>query len=316
MNAFRDLILPSRRSSRFVIALAAGFLLLKPAGAAELFKQLLTLTAPHASEAETNKVLEELNRTVSDLQPRVAHAQSPEETIRVLNSYFFEEKGFRLSDLFLPNDLLQSRSGSCLGLSFLYLAVAEKLNLPMVGVETPGHFFVRYEDRIKNVGYEIETTRKGKFKRIRLKNARASLTLNQSLSHFMTNLAAFYIKEGDLKSAEGPVLRALEFDRNNPRAYYNRSIIFLARGEILQAKDDLERSLALDPEDPFALSLMGVALAALGRQQDGERYCVKAIGKDSKEPSFYSNLALAYLLNGEARKADVLIEKGRRVALQ
>jgi regulator of sirC expression with transglutaminase-like and TPR domain len=54
-----------------------------------------------------------------------------------------EVKDLSLETVLLSR-VLEKRRGSCVGLSGLYLALGETLNLPLRGVLVPGHFLVRY----------------------------------------------------------------------------------------------------------------------------------------------------------------------------
>ncbi len=92
------------------------------------------------------------------------------EKIRAINDYIFSEMRFRFPphslhakdiDLytFLPS-VLDSRKGVCLGVSILYLSLAQRLELPLESVTPPGHIYVRYvaeDGEITN----IETTARG-----------------------------------------------------------------------------------------------------------------------------------------------------------
>ena len=92
-----------------------------------------------------------------------------EEMIRTINHFVFNEMGFRFpphslyaKDIdiytFLPS-VLDSRRGVCLGVSILYLCLAQRLNLPLEMITPPGHIYIRYHkgDKIIN----IETTARG-----------------------------------------------------------------------------------------------------------------------------------------------------------
>lgn len=59
----------------------------------------------------------------------------------------------------LPHTVIQHKKGSCLGVSLLFLLLAEKLDYPLYGVLLPGHFFVRYDNgkKFRN----IEPNKKG-----------------------------------------------------------------------------------------------------------------------------------------------------------
>ena len=95
------------------------------------------------------------------VQPRVVAARNAAERVRALNSYFFEDMGFR-GDGFLdsreslvPDDVLRRRSGYCVGLAAVYLALAGEINLPLRGVSTPTHLFVRYDDGREKINVEL-----------------------------------------------------------------------------------------------------------------------------------------------------------------
>ncbi|MBS0620133.1 MAG: hypothetical protein JSS61_01565 [Verrucomicrobia bacterium] len=100
---------------------------------------------------------------------RLPENASDEEKIRAINRFIFQEMQFRFPphslyandiDLytFLPS-VLDGRRGVCLGVSILYLCLAERLDLPLEIITPPGHIYVRYHegDQIIN----IETTARG-----------------------------------------------------------------------------------------------------------------------------------------------------------
>ncbi len=95
---------------------------------------------------------------------------SPLEKIRAINSYIFSEMRFRFpphslhaKDIdvytFLPS-VLDSRRGVCLGVSILYLCLAQRLELSLQAITPPGHIYVRYVDAEGNIT-NIETTARG-----------------------------------------------------------------------------------------------------------------------------------------------------------
>jgi len=85
---------------------------------------------------------------VGRLAERVAARREPAAADR-LNAVVFGELGYErevertdLGFVLLPS-VIAGRRGSCVGLSSLYLAVAERAGLAMEPVMVPGHFFVR-----------------------------------------------------------------------------------------------------------------------------------------------------------------------------
>lgn len=100
---------------------------------------------------------------------RININDSPQVKIRGINHFVFEEMGFRFPphstyakdiDLytFLPS-VLDSRRGVCLGVSILYLCLAQRLNLKLEIVTPPGHIYVRWHQGDEEVN--IETTARG-----------------------------------------------------------------------------------------------------------------------------------------------------------
>ncbi len=87
------------------------------------------------------------------------------EKIAAINEFIFHEMRFRFPphslyakdiDLytFLPS-VLDSRQGVCLGVSIIYLCLAQRLDLPLEIITPPGHIYLRYGD------VNIETTARG-----------------------------------------------------------------------------------------------------------------------------------------------------------
>ena len=93
----------------------------------------------------------------------------PEQKIRAINKLVFDEMGFRFPPhslyakdvdkyTFLPS-ILDSRHGVCLGVSILYLSLAQRLDLTLEAITPPGHIYVRYREGNKVIN--IETTARG-----------------------------------------------------------------------------------------------------------------------------------------------------------
>ncbi len=91
------------------------------------------------------------------------------QKVHEINRFIFEEMNFRFPphsvyakdiDLytFLPS-VIDNRRGVCLGVSILYVCLAQRLGLEMVIITPPGHIFVRYPAQDGDLN--IETTLRG-----------------------------------------------------------------------------------------------------------------------------------------------------------
>lgn len=77
------------------------------------------------------------------------------ELIEALNHYFFEELGFTGNresyydaDNSYLNQVLDRRLGIPISLSLIYLLLARRLRIPVVGISMPGHFLLQYNDSL------------------------------------------------------------------------------------------------------------------------------------------------------------------------
>lgn len=94
----------------------------------------------------------ELDRLSDEIALRLIRKNRPEEIIRQINRYLFLEQGFHGNtrnyydpDNSYLNRVLERRAGIPISLSIVYLLVAKRLGLAIVGVGLPGHFMLKYE---------------------------------------------------------------------------------------------------------------------------------------------------------------------------
>ncbi|MCY0863890.1 MAG: transglutaminase-like domain-containing protein [Sulfobacillus sp.] len=77
------------------------------------------------------------------------------ELIEAFNQYFFEDLGFagNRDNYYDPdnsyiNQVLDRRLGIPISLSAVYLLIARRLRIPVVGIGMPGHFLLQYNDSL------------------------------------------------------------------------------------------------------------------------------------------------------------------------
>lgn len=95
--------------------------------------------------------IDRLARTVAGRLPKDA---KPQSKLEELNKFLFKERGFHgshseyytKSNSYL-NEVIDDREGLPITLSVLYLEIARRLKLEVVGVPLPGHFVVRHEPK-------------------------------------------------------------------------------------------------------------------------------------------------------------------------
>lgn len=182
---------------------------------------------------------------------RVSLHDTPKAKIRAMNHFIFEEMGFRFPphstyakdiDLytFLPS-VLDSRRGVCLGVSILYICLAQRLNLNLEIVIPPGHIFVRW--RQVNEIINIETTARG----IHLPDEE------------YLGIDLRYLPQCDIKETIG-------------MAHYNQASVYWERQEYDKAMAAYQKAWPYMPNHKLMTALMGFTAILQGNEEKGREY--------------------------------------------
>jgi len=93
-----------------------------------------------------------INEMAQELRKRLTGRETPRATIEVCNHYLFRTLGFRgnRQDYYDPdnsylNRVLDRRLGIPISLSALYLLLGRRLHLPLVGINMPAHFLLKWQ---------------------------------------------------------------------------------------------------------------------------------------------------------------------------
>ena len=103
-------------------------------------------------ELDIQNYLHQLDEMANEVRKRIQETTLPEQHITELNRYLFQEKGFTgntdnyyaLGNNFL-NFVLDKKTGIPITLGVVYIEVGRRAGLPLVGVNFPGHFLVKYQ---------------------------------------------------------------------------------------------------------------------------------------------------------------------------
>ena len=270
--------------------------------------------------------IDELARTVSTRLNGKNPLYDGRKTTEIISKLLFEEMGFKPvdnaenpEDLFL-HTVLDNKRGYCLSLSILYLAVAERLNLPVNGVVVPGHFFVRYTDNGKS--FNIETTQKGanapdkhyikEFKipqdgrrNIYLRN----LSRRETIGCFFNNLANVYFDDGNIDNAYYYQQKAVDIAPLLAEARTNLGNIFLKKDMADMAIGQYIAAIEINPADAKTHHNLANAYRKKERPDKAiEQYNI-ALRLDPNFIEIYKGLAQAYHSQGLSDKAIVILKK-------
>jgi tetratricopeptide (TPR) repeat protein len=256
---------------------------------------------------------ETVDNMARDVQDMIAERRplSPQSVIAIVNEYLFEKQGFQsTSEISAPDELflhkvLDNKRGYCLGLSVLYLSLAERLGLPIYGVVAPGHFFVRYDDGREL--FNIETTSRGgyapdehyitEFKvpqagddTIYMRN----LTNLETLGCFFNNLGNSYHTIGDVDTAMAVLERAVQINPSLAEARMNLGNIYLKKGRVDEAIYQYRASLQINPDDAKAHLNLGNAYSERDWLSDAINEYHLSLKLDPNFIDTYRNLATVY----------------------
>ncbi|MCB1110232.1 MAG: hypothetical protein KDK64_04570 [Chlamydiia bacterium] len=177
---------------------------------------------------------------------RLSLGASDEEKVRAISHFIFHEKRFRfpphsiyakdIDTYTFLSSVLDSRLGVCLGVSILYLAIAERLDVPLEIITPPGHIYIRYKDQ------NIETTARG----IHLPN-RTYLGINTRK-----------LQERNKKQVIG-------------LAFINQASVAWHKGDHETAVELYEKALPYLPEDPLLKMLLGYNYLFIGKEAEGKK---------------------------------------------
>lgn len=204
-----------------------------------------------------SQCLARIDRLARVVKTEIAGRDGPREILAVLADRLLPRQGGPLNtsetwpereEPFLLWHVLRSGRGNCLGLTSLYLAVGERLGLPLHAVLAPGHVFVRWDDGETRIN--VETTAGGReYPDEHYLDPGPGLTVaaeDAAAGHFLVNLTvreavglvcvnlSNLLRTGPFRDRRGPALihaeRACELFPACGRAW-------LARGTSLFAKE-------------------------------------------------------------------------------
>lgn len=212
------------------------------------------------------------------IRARLAPGATEEEKVRQINRFVFDEMNYRFPphslyakevDLytFLPS-VLDTRRGVCLGVSVLYLCIAQRLDLQLEIVTPPGHIYVRYHGPTKEIN--IETTMRG---------------VHVDSEEYL-GIDTIKLQRRNLKDTIG-------------MTHFNQAGTYLQAGEFAKAVQQYEKAAKYVPDDQLVKELMGYALVFSGREREGRQLLAQV--KDwLPEEAVSPNIMVSDYLDGRA----------------
>jgi regulator of sirC expression with transglutaminase-like and TPR domain len=233
----------------------------------------------------------EIDKIALGLSSRLFMVTDAGILIPALNKTVFHDAGMtfdpqrnRLSSLF-PHTAVDSKKGSCLGLSLVYLLIAEKLDLPLHGVLAPGHFFVRFDDGTMRVN--IDPMKNGESKNDR-----------------------WYRERFGVKRNAGYMLSSLEKSEVAAVLAFNVGNILRERNRCKAAVDCYLQTVQVLPRWGEAWGNLGVAYDAMGSGDKALAMFEKARQVDPDLKDISRNLGSLFVKQKQYDRAAAEYERG------
>lgn len=201
-------------------------------------------------------------KVLAKLQRKGGLLAKPEDKIEAINQLIFFDMAMRYPPLSLSEEhidsysslaaVLESKRGVCLGTSVVYLAVAERIGLPLEIVTPPGHIYVRGYDSLGR-RINIETTARGvdvsdrHYQSINVKSLKTR-DRKETIGLLFVNEASIYMREQNFEKALRCYEKAEIFVKDDPVITQLRGICLALTGQEKAAKACLTHSLSLREE--------------------------------------------------------------------
>jgi tetratricopeptide (TPR) repeat protein len=283
-------------------------------------------------KAEGALVEKELDRIAKRVSASMGNAVSadPVSTIAAMVRVVYDEEKFAYDPApgdpgnYLLDRVLANKRGNCLGLTVVFLSLAERLGIPLSGVYAPSHCFARYEGN--GVRVNIETGAAGGERaddwyvsKFRIGEGRPylrTLGRKEMIGVFLKSVGAAYSRQGRDEEALRLYREAGAFYPGLPDVYYNTGVSLQKLGRHEEAIGQYKIAIAVDPGMAAARGNLAASLCGCGRIEDGIREFRKALEISPENATARAGLAKAYFSRGAYREAiehcDRAIEQGCR----
>lgn len=220
---------------------------------------------------DVNFYLNALETMAAEVVARLPTERYPLRMIQTLNQYLYDDLRFsgNTEDYYDPrnsylNEVIDRRIGIPITLSLVYLAVAQRINFPMVGVGMPGHFLVR--PAVEEMLVFVDPFHRGETMFAEDCQERLSQIYGQPvnfrpeflepvgsryfLTRMLTNLKAVYISKNDLLRTLSVIDRILLLFPSALTELRDRGFIYYQLNHWIEARQDLTDYLDQMPSAP------------------------------------------------------------------
>ncbi|MCB0415024.1 MAG: tetratricopeptide repeat protein [Bdellovibrionales bacterium] len=263
--------------------------------------------------------------------PKVDKTHSIEESAEKITEYIFKKLKIKADqsylsraqkDNILPDGVLTSKKGHCVGLTILFLLIGEKNGLDVGLVRAPDHVFPRICNQSKclNIemlrGGDIKTndyyiknlfiSKDALAKKLYLQTLKSPLELKASI-YLGLGYVANYAKQKGL--AELFYTKSIENSTTFAEPYSNRAAIYVETGRLDQAKQELKKALSINPTHYASLVNLGVIENNQGHIKEALQYYDRSLKVNPLAVKAYRRRASIYESTKDNKRAILDLER-------
>jgi regulator of sirC expression with transglutaminase-like and TPR domain len=130
-------------------------------GAFDLLQGILTINRYQYPDLDEQKIINHIEAIKRDIWIQMINESSPVEQIKLINHVFYHMYGFsgNTSNHQDPQNsylsqVIETKKGNQILLAIIYSIIAQKLDIPVHGVNLPQHFILAYLDENKESEFE------------------------------------------------------------------------------------------------------------------------------------------------------------------
>ena len=219
------------------------------------------------------KYLSDLDAIAQKIEVQLTPERYPLKVVKTINHHLFEVLNFQGNkqnyydpDNSFLHQVIERKLGIPISLSVIYLAIAQRLDFPMIGIGMPGHFLIR--PKFEGVGFFIDPFNRGEILFIEDCQARLnenyqqqlqldpswleSVSKKQILARMLNNLKFIYLHRREIDKALSTMSAILQIFPENTAQIRDRGLLYYQINRWDQAIIDLVYFLKVAPNSDDA----------------------------------------------------------------
>jgi len=122
-------------------------------GAFDILEGMIIINRYQYPDMDSQKIINQIEEIKREIWMQMIYEMSPAEKVKLINHVFYQVYGFsgNTSNHQDPNNsyisqVLESKKGNQISLAVIYSIIAQKLDIPIYGVNLPQHFILAFVD--------------------------------------------------------------------------------------------------------------------------------------------------------------------------